>query len=68
MENNTEHFQIYLDDRTTPPMFGIMHSGGARVSGFTTDAAEAARQAECYHRLDLDPLHLADAVEDFCRS
>lgn len=68
MESIAEHFQTYLDDRTVPPMFGIEHSGGARVPGFTTDAAEAARLSELYNQLDLDPVHLPDVVEDFCRS
>ncbi len=68
MESIAEHFQTYLDDSTVPPMFGIEHSSGARVPGFTTDAAEAARQSELYNQLDLDPVHLPDVVEDFCRS
>lgn len=68
METIAEHFHIYLDERTGTRLFGIEHGDGTRAPGFTTDAAEAERLARIYDQCALDPIHLADVLEDHCRA
>ena len=68
MEKSNAMYRVYLDHSVKPQMYGIRSRNGIRVGRISTDFQEVNRLAECCNSAGLSPVHLADVVEDFCRS
>ena len=68
MRHNHRMYRVFLDEISTPQMYGIRGKNGVCVGRISTDFYEVNRLAECCNSAGLSPLHLADVVEDFRRS
>ena len=61
-------YRVIQEQKRETVMFGIQSDCGARVNHISTDYQEVLRLSQACNRFQLSPIHLAEVVDDFCKS